>query len=255
MPLSAEQVDRFNRDGFLFPIQVKNKAEADQVRAQWDELEAAEKLRKSHRNSMYNRHLDQEFIWKLVSDPLILNALEPLLGPNILLFGSRIICKWPTDGSVVAWHQDVSERNQLDPPIQITAWYAIDDSDEDNGCVCCIPGSHKRGMLKRHPAAVPGNLLRVNEESQIPDDMIGRAAPVTLKAGDLSLHHGFTVHSSPYNNSRRRRCGLVIRYVPAHVQQGSGVEFNQRETAIVLRGVDEMSGIDAHTAMSNLTLS
>src|SRR5438046_2222497 len=80
------------------------------VQAKWDELERREKLHEQRRNSMYNRHVDQEFLWELVSNQTILDALEPLLGPNILLFGSRIICKWGNDETFVAWHQDVSER-------------------------------------------------------------------------------------------------------------------------------------------------
>lgn len=241
MGLSQLQVDGFERDGFVFPIRVRDPNKAEEIRRRWDELEVREGLREKARNSMYNRHLDQEFIWDLVSDDTILDALEPLIGPNILLFGSRIICKWGEDETLVAWHQDVSERNRLSPPTQITAWYAIDDSHEENACVYCIPGSHRCGMLKRVAANHSGNLLRVNEESPVAEEEARRAVPIVLSSGELSLHHGLTIHSSGRNRSARRRCGLVIRYVPAYVRQGSGVEFNQRETAITLRGVDELA--------------
>jgi hypothetical protein len=240
--VTADQVEAFHRDGFLFPIALNGAEEAEAVRAKWDKLEQREQLYEQRRNSMYNRHLDQQFIWDLVSSPVILDALEPLIGPNILLFGSRIICKWGNDETFIAWHQDVSERNQLSPPVQITAWYAIDAADEENACVYCIPGSHKQGMRARVPASTDGNLLRVNEESPVSPDEARSAVPVRLRAGEVSLHHGFTLHSSGANRSNRRRSGLVIRYVPAYVQQGDGVEFNQRETAITLRGVDELAG-------------
>lgn len=252
MSLSAEQVNTFRDSGFLFPVAVNDALAADRVRAQWDEFEATSRLANSHRDLMYNRHLDQQFIWDIASSQRVLDALEQLLGPDILLFGTRIICKWSGDDTVVAWHQDVSERNQLDPPEQITAWYAIDDADESNGCVFCVSGSHKAGMRKRLPAKVPGNLLRVNEESEVSDEMARTAVPVRLKAGQLSFHHGFTLHSSPRNVSNRRRCGLVIRYVPGYVRQGSGVEFNQRDTAIVLRGRDPMTGEDSAHAVDRM---
>lgn len=222
MVLTDEQVAAFDRDGFLFPIDIHEQTEADRVRKQWDELEAAEGLAGSRRELLYNRHLDQEFLWDIASSPTIVDALEPLLGPDILLFGTRVICKWPGDESQVAWHQDLSARNQLSPPMQITGWYAIDDADEENGCVLCVPGSHAEGMLAREPAAVAGNLLRFNEQSRVRAEVMEKAEPIRLRAGQLSLHAGFTLHSSLSNHSRRRRCGLVLRYVPAHVRQGKG---------------------------------
>jgi non-heme Fe2+,alpha-ketoglutarate-dependent halogenase len=239
VPVQTDQVASFERDGLLFPIDLKTPDEAAAIRREWDAFETREGLPASRERFLYNRHGDQTFIWQLASDPILLDAVEPLIGPNILLFGTRVICKWPGDGDFVAWHQDLSKRNQLHPPVQITAWYAIDDVDEANGCVRCIPGSHRAGMREREPASHDGNLLRINEHTPVSREMASRAVPIRLRAGQVSLHHGFTLHTSGRNESTRRRCGLVIRYVPAYVTQGSGVEVNQRETAIVVRGVDE----------------
>lgn len=252
--LSEGEVAAFNRDGFLFPLEINSASKADLVRRRWDELEMREKLA-GKGDLLYNRHLDQEFLWEIASEPKILDAIEALLGPNILLFGSRVICKWPSDGSRVSWHQDLSARKELNPAVQITAWYAIDDTDEENGCLLCVPGSHRHGMLAREPAAVKGNLLRFNEESQISKEMAESAKPIKLRAGQISLHAGLTIHSSARNRSVRRRCGLVLRYAPAYVRQGAGVEFNQRETAIVLRGVDELNGTEASAERERMRLS
>jgi non-haem Fe2+, alpha-ketoglutarate-dependent halogenase len=240
--LTAEQVESFGLAGFVFPLDLYDQREAAIIRRKWDALEAAEGLSNANRPSLYNRHLDQAFLWDIAADQRILDALEPLIGPDILLFGSRVICKWPHDNSFVAWHQDLSVRNQLIPPVQITAWYAIDGVDDDNGCVRCIPASHHWGMLGRSPATGEGNLLRRNEASAVSKADQATAQSVRLRAGQASLHHGFTVHSSNRNTSSRRRCGFVIRYVPAHVRQGRSVEFNQRDTAVVLRGRDDMPG-------------
>jgi hypothetical protein len=238
--LSDEQINSFERSGFLFPLDVSDPTQAQAMREAWDDFERREELERRGKNSLYNLHVEHDFIWRIASHPTILDALEPLIGPNILLFASRIICKWGREDSFAAWHQDLSARNQLDPPMQITAWYAIDDVDPGNACVYCIPGSHKRGMLKRHPAAETGNLLRVNEESSVSAEDAARAVAIVLRSGQVSFHDGFTLHSSGRNESPRRRCGLVLRYVPAYVRQGKDVDFNQRESALVLRGVDEL---------------
>jgi non-haem Fe2+, alpha-ketoglutarate-dependent halogenase len=237
-------VPSLEQDGFMFPLELFTPEEAQTLRSKWDELEAREGLRNWQeeprlKKALHNRHLDQEFLWDLAHHPAILGAMTPILGPNILLYGTRVICKWGGDeGSFVAWHQDVSVRHQLFPPVQITAWYAIDDSDVANGCVRCIPGSHKRGMRDRLPAGYEGNLLRVNEETPVSDEEAGRAVNVTLRSGQASLHDGLTIHSSGVNQTRQRRCGVVLRYSPAYVTQGADVEYKQRDNAVVVCGAD-----------------
>ena len=233
-----DQVTQFEENGYLSPIDVCTSEEADHVRAQWDEIERSEELPTTARELIYNRHRDHPFILDLVQNHRVLDLVEALIGPNIMLFGTRVICKWPGDDEFVPWHQDVSERNKLTPPVQVTGWYAVDDATVDNGCVEVIPGSHRRGMLARQPASYRGSLLRKNEETVVTEAERALARPLELRAGQMSLHHGFTLHSSGTNPSPQRRCGFVIRYVPAEVTQAPDVDVNQRETAILLRGVD-----------------
>jgi len=237
-PTLDDHLAQFEQGGYTAPIRVRDDAEATLVRKQWDQVESAEGLPTPDRLLMYNRHRNLPFILELASDERVLDIVESLIGPNILLFGTRVICKWPGDEEFVAWHQDVSERNQLTPPVQITGWYAVDDSTVENGCVEVLPASHRRGMLPRQPASYRANLLRQNEETVVSEADQALARPVELQAGEMSLHHGFTLHRSGTSPSARRRCGFVMRYVPAEVQQGPDVEVNQRETAVLLRGVD-----------------
>ena len=240
--LTPPQLADFDSDGFVFPLDLYDQQEAAEIQRKWDAFEAAGELNNHSPASFYNRHVDQAFLWDIATDERLLDALEHLIGSDILLFGTRVICKWSHDDTFVAWHQDLSVRNQLTPPVQITAWYAIDGADDGNGCVRCIPASHRWGMLARSPATGRGNLLRRNEATAVSEPEQATARSIRLRPGQVSLHHGFTVHSSERNTSDRRRCGLVLRYVPAHVRQGTGVEFNQRKTAVVLRGRDDMPG-------------
>jgi len=239
--LLTDERSHFDRFGYISPIRVRTPTEAAAITQQWDQVEEREQLPQEERFLMYNRHRDLDFLMDIASDERVLDIVESLIGPDILLFGTRLICKWPGDVDFVPWHQDVSVRNQLTPPEQVTGWYAVDNVTTDNGCVQVIPGSHHDGMLTREPANHAGSLLRHNEETPVSEERRCDALPIELQAGEMSLHHGFTLHTSGPNPSTERRCGYVIRYVPAYVQQGDDVEVNQRETAILLRGVDPFS--------------
>jgi ectoine hydroxylase-related dioxygenase (phytanoyl-CoA dioxygenase family) len=153
---------------------------------------------------------DDPFWLQLVSDPRLLDLVEPIIGPNIALFASHYICKPGGDGRPVLWHQDGSYW-PLEPMEVVTAWLAVDASDCENGCMRVLPGTHRGPMLqhRRHDreavlhTAIPAEEL---DESA--------AIDVELPAGGVSLHHPMLIHGSRANTSGRRRCGLTIRYIP-----------------------------------------
>lgn len=253
MSLDPTQVESFRENGFFFPLTVHSVSETADIQARWAEFEASAPLRPGADERGFNRHTDQPWIWRVATNDLILDALEPLIGPDILLFGSRISCKWPGDNSTFAWHQDVSPHKRMFPPQQITAWYAIDGSNLSNGCVRCIPGSHRMGMALRTRSDTPGNVLRRNEENYVTDEQARSAVAIELNPGQASLHDGFTLHMSSPNSSPQRRCGLVLRYAPAAVRQAPDAEFDQRSTAIPVRGYDDYLGLDAKVVRERLT--
>jgi ectoine hydroxylase-related dioxygenase (phytanoyl-CoA dioxygenase family) len=163
-----------------------------------------------------------------------------MIGPNILLFGSRFFCKYGPDEKFVSWHQDVyPETWGLEPPVEVTVWYAIDDCDRENGCMYMIPGSHLRGIKEHRPSGRPGNLLRLDQEVEVSEQDRASSVEVTLRSGEVSFHHGATLHSSGPNHSSRRRCGLALRYVPTYVRQQPKRSDQPRARAILVRGVDD----------------
>ena len=240
MGITEDQARAFAEDGFLAPVRIADPALAQAYRRRWDELEARETLRERDVTRLHSLHLDQEFVWEIASSDVLLDTLEHLLGPNVLLFGSRVFCKYGPDEKFVSWHQDVyPETWGLEPPIAVTAWYAFDDCDEENGCMYMIPGSHRRGILEHRPSGRPGNLLRLDQEVEVAAEDAARAVPVTLRSGEVSLHDGATLHYSGPNRSTRRRSGIALRYVPTHVRQRPGRSSQPRSSAILVRGVDE----------------
>jgi ectoine hydroxylase-related dioxygenase (phytanoyl-CoA dioxygenase family) len=236
----------FERDGYVSPIRIHSSEAAERVRAAFDRLEAAEGRERSQ-IGLQDRHFDQPFVWELATDPAILDVVQAAVGPDVLLLATHFFCKYPSVGEAearfVAWHQDVTYWG-LEPPLAVTAWYAVDDADAENGCMRVIPGTHRQ--IREHgKSAVAGNLLSINQEVSVTADEERRAVDIPLRAGEMSLHHGMLIHGSNPNRSTRRRCGLTIRYVPAHVRQVEGNSYGKRWSAVLVGGMDRYRHFEA----------
>lgn len=237
MHLTAEQVRDYSRDGYLTGLRIAEDVEAARYRQLFDELEEQEGRDKCH-IGLLDRHLDQEFIRQLATHPSILDCVESLIGPNILLLATHFFCKYGKEEKFVAWHQDVTYWG-LEPPLAITAWYAIDDSDCENGCMRVIPGTHRNGVREHGTSQEQGNLLSINQEVPVTEAEEQSAVDLQLKAGEISLHDGLLIHGSLPNRSDRRRCGLTLRYVPAHVKQVEQNSVGKDWTTVLVRGQNE----------------
>lgn len=231
--------EQWTRDGFLPVIDVLTPEEARQCRQAFDGLER-EVGRDTAEVRILDRHLDVESVWRLASHPRVLEAVEAVLGPDVMLLASNFFCKYPADERgerFVAWHQDVTYWG-LEPPRAITAWIAIDDADVENGCMSVIPGSHRLGFLEHSKSDRAGNLLSVNQE--VPDALFDerRAVSMPLRAGQASLHDGMLLHGSHPNRSSRRRCGLAVRFTTPDVRQVSPNSVRGYYRPVLVRGID-----------------
>lgn len=155
-------------------------------------------------------HTYDDYFLKLATHPRLLDIVEAVLGPDLALYSSHLLCKPAGDGKAVVWHQD-SAYWALEPMEVLTLWLALDDCDVENGCMRVLPGSHHQGLVP-HELASSESLLKKQapvefiEESQVVD--------VELRAGECSLHLPNVFHSSNPNTSGRRRAGLPLRYIP-----------------------------------------
>lgn len=247
MTLTSAQVEFYQQQGFLSPLTVFDPATAATHREQFDVLEAEVGPEKAA-IGLIDWHFQRKFIWDIATDSLILDAVEALIGPNILLLATHFFCKYGGDGNkFVAWHQDVTFWG-LEPPLAITAWYAIDDSDVENGAMRVIPGTHVQGILEHGQAAQAGNLLSINQEVTVSPEQEAKAIDIELKAGQMSLHDGTLIHGSLPNNTRRRRCGLTLRYIPTSVQQTGNNSHRSRWQTILVRGENPEGHFKPHPA-------
>ena len=241
--LTAAQVRQYEEEGATYPIRVMAPAEAQRYFAELEkgEAEHGDAFRKVLRTKA---HLALKWVDEVVHHPAVLDAVEDIIGPDIRLYNLTLWIKDARDAAFVGWHQD-STYFPLDPAVQITAWIALTDSVEENGNVKYIPGSHKLGQLRHADAIGKGSLLSKGQHVVDPLDT-SVVKSISLQPGEMSLHHTRLVHYSEPNHSARRRIGLGVSYIPAHVRCTGTV----RHTAMLVRGVDRYGHFDDEPRVS-----
>ena len=174
------------------------------------------------------------FDWadRLVHHPRVLDAVEDLIGPDILVYHSTLFLKEAKTPAYVRWHQD-STYFYLQPHLHVTAWVALSDASVQAGCMRALPGSHRWGAFEHDDKPEPMNMIRRGQGiSGRFDDESGVCMPVA--AGQMSLHHTDLVHASGGNDSADRRIGYAISYIPASVRPIGDI----RPSALCVRGRD-----------------
>jgi ectoine hydroxylase-related dioxygenase (phytanoyl-CoA dioxygenase family) len=174
------------------------------------------------------------FTWldELVRDDAVLDAVEGVIGPDILCWASGFFTKEAHDPSYVSWHQDLTYWG-LEPADIVTAWIALSPSTPESGCMRVVPGSHKQDVLPHTETFAAHNLLSRGQEVQVEVDE-RQAKDLVVQPGEMSLHHVKLIHGSGPNRADDRRIGFAIRYVPTYVRQTAGAE----DSAMLVRGVD-----------------
>src|SRR5271157_3076144 len=235
--LSEAAVRQYRDQGYIAPVPALTTAEAAALRARLEGYEAgagalAGKLR-------HKPHLLFTWLNDLIRHPRILDAVEDVIGPDILCWGTSFFIKNARDPGYVSWHQD-STYWGLEPPDIVTAWVAFSDSIVANGAMRVIPGSHRMEQLAHHDTFAPDNLLSRGQEISVQVDE-REAVALELRAGEMSLHHVRLIHGSDPDPSDTRRIGFAIRYIPTYVRQVVG----GTDCATLVRGEDRYHHFEA----------
>src|SRR5947199_6922838 len=161
-PLRTTQIAQYDEAGYLAPIPVMVEDEAFALRQKLEAIEAemGGPLRGDLR---HKTHLLFPFLADLVRHPRILDAIEDVLGPDILCWSSNFFIKEATDPAFVSWHQD-STYWGLSSPDVATAWVALTPSNAANGAMAVIPGSHKLDQMPHRDTFHRHNLLTRAQE-------------------------------------------------------------------------------------------
>ncbi len=217
--LRNEQIDDFNRDGYLLPFDGLSPEEIDDLRSYFDRILDMVLSRGDSSYSISTAHLKYRRIYELMSHPSILAPVRDLLGDNLIGWGAHFFCKMPMDGKKVPWHQDCLYW-PLSPSRTVTVWLAIDDASLENACMQFIPGSHRLGPMDFTVSTDPSDILNLSIRREAVSER--DSVPVELRAGQFSIHSDLLLHGSDENRSDRRRCGLTMRYAAAEVRATHG---------------------------------
>jgi non-heme Fe2+,alpha-ketoglutarate-dependent halogenase len=240
--LDQALVGRYHDEGFLFPFRAFSAETAASYRAEVERTcatavgpAAAASGTVSYRVKPYLL-----FTWaaEMVREPAILDAVEDLIGPDILVFHTTMWWKAKGSPSRVPWHQDGTYFG-LAPHEHVTAWVALSPSNTETGCVRVVPGSHHAGQMPHADHRDP-NLMLSRGQTVAADIDGSLATPIVLSPGEFSLHHTLAVHASDPNTGDDDRIGIGISYIPARVRHIGPT----RLSATLVRGQDAYGHFD-----------
>jgi len=226
--ITHEQLQQFERNGFLFPVRVLTAAEAAAFRAWFD----ATREQMGNVRRIDQAHLFFRWAYELATHPAVLDVVEQFLGPDILVHSTRIFCKDPGQPTYVSWHQD-GRYSGLQGRQAPSIWIALSESTPQNGCLRVIPGSHLQGPLPHQETFAEHNMLNHGEQITAPLDE-STAIDVVLQPGEMSLHHVDMVHGSAPNRSGGKRVGFIITCITPLVQA------DRIQPVVLARGRDEV---------------
>lgn len=214
-PLGDDAIEHYRRQGFLCLGPLLDAREVAELRGEEERLRLGVGYGAApNQNLRVNVHLcdRSEPIRRFCTAGPHLPLLQQLVGPNLCLTHQQFVTKLP-DGederSDIPFHQD-NGYGRLDPMTDITVWVPLVDTDERNGCLRVVAGSHQGGLLAHEQAGV-NPLLR---EAAWP----GEGAALSLRAGEGVAFSGLTLHGSDANRSQAVRPAFYVRYCEPHTR-------------------------------------
>ncbi|MCK8784001.1 phytanoyl-CoA dioxygenase family protein [Roseomonas sp. NAR14] len=233
--LTKEQVAAWRRDGFLFPFPCLTEGERQDCLAGLARFEAWLGAPVNASKDLSYRtmpHLLLPWVMRLATDARILDKVEDLLGPDLMIWTSTFFIKEPNSPTISAWHQD-STYYGLEPVEEITVWVALTEASHAAGCMDAVSYRGEPRQMQHIANAVENS---VNRAGQVISEPFDDSDPVTmqLRAGEFSMHHGLCPHRSGPNSAGHRRIGLGLNFIPASARPTGA----HRTAAILVRGED-----------------
>ena len=202
--LTRDEVDFFVEYGYLGPYAAMPPDEMAGIRA---EIESAVLTTEgpNPRSRMQSRHMDSAVVYDLATHPAIIDRIAGLLGPDLIVWATNLWLKEP-GGKQIPWHQDINFW-PLEPPVNASAWIAIDEVTVENACVQIIPGSHRQS-LPHTRAEADMAFLKMADPTTFESSA---AVNMELKPGEFFLFSERLLHGSSRNASQKRRLGISVR--------------------------------------------
>ena len=235
--LTKAQMKTYWDDGYLFPIRVMSEDAAAALRVEIEAFEAkwlsADLPKPLNTYKRVNAQIVMPIAHHIGMHAGILNAVSGVLGPDVMLYSVEFFIKEAKTKQVVTMHQDLTYWGMGEIDGLTTAWLALSPSTPASGCMEMVKGSHKSPILPHEDSFDDNNLLSRGQEIKVEVAEEDRV-PIVLQPGELSLHHGLTIHGSGPNTSDDRRLGVVVRYLVPEIRKAGG----ERDYAHLARGTD-----------------
>lgn len=235
LALSDDQVEHYQSQGWLSPLDVLTEAEAAEARTTLEAFEA-EHGPFGTRAERSRAYLPFTWVDQIMRNPRLVDMVEDLIGPDILCWNAIFWIKEPGAGSFVGWHQDVAYWG-LDNRELVSVWVALSDAGEQAGCMSVLPGSHRQ-TLHHQETYDENNLLTRGQHIRDIDPTATVTMP--LRPGQASFHNVATAHGSGPNRSGDRRIGLSLHYMPTRTRQ----TLADWDSAAFIRGEDRYHHFD-----------
>ena len=230
----SEFVRKYNENGYYFPTRIFSTHEAQAYRNQLETLEKQMAgVKAGNKDQLNYPHVLFRFVHDIVCNSQLLDHIEAILGPDILVWGSTFFIKEPHTKNYVSWHQDLRYWGLSDEDGEVSAWLALSDVTIKHGAMKFLPKSHKGPIFGHKDTYADDNILTRGQEADvlINDRDVVHAE---LEAGEVSFHHGKLLHASAPNEADDRRIGLGVQYISAHVKQNVA----EHDYAMLVRGED-----------------
>ena len=235
--LDTTDVARYREDGYLRPIPVIPAKEATQLRAELEDIEdtwlSADLPHPLNTYKRVNSHCVIPMAHRVAADSRVLDVIEGILGPDILIWSVEFFIKEPQTKSIVSMHQDLTYWGFGAVDQLLTAWIALSPATKASGCMNFVRGSHKNPILPHEDTYDKDNLLSRGQEIKV-DVALEDRVPAELQPGEMSLHHGLMIHGSGPNVTDDRRIAVAIRYCTPQIAQ----QVASKDYAILARGAD-----------------
>lgn len=232
---TPEQLADYNRDGYISDITLFEGEHLQQLQAFFEN--------ESERALVYDGfrsfHHTVPELYDIVTDPLLVEYLQDLLGTNVVCFVSQYICKQPGDLREVVWHQDAA-YNPMDAR-SVVVWLAVHDAFVENGCMQFIPGSHRRGLVNFN--ARNGDETSLGGREIDSSELEGGTTPIELEAGQAVFFSDLLIHSSSGNRSKNSpRGGFTMTFTSADTKVHEHPTFNVSNHEAVLCCGEDVNG-------------
>ena len=229
--LTEVAIEQYHREGYFFPIRILDDEGVAANRRRLEEFESRQgkPVEGAQRSKS---HLLFKWVDDLMRNSKLLDAVEDLIGGDILCWNTIFWIKEAGSQSYVSWHQDLRYWG-LDTNDLVSVWLALSPAPLESGCMHVLPGSHKGDLLPHNDEYQQDNLLTRGQEIAVKVDE-SKTVAMPLEPGEISLHNVRLAHASGPNRSSDRRIGISLHYMPTHSKQTVG----EWDTAALVRGED-----------------